>query len=321
MLLSHVWVCAGHEPTPTGRVLAITVEGIKCASGAVSAGRGSNPTDQLSALAAQPVTTCALHACIMPSQESDATCELQSIPRSEFVPCEQGALLVHMHDILQHLQASAGRPQDPQHSQTFQGMDAATGSHSPASSANTQQAATVYSSSLHTDAESLLQIAASCHAAAPAAASKLSRASASLGFPVWSQTVNVSVAPQDHLDAGQKLPTQYDGLEIAGRGWSAGNLRQQLVLVDLFLPEEPAAMLTSINQAANPVDAEDQPRDDAFIAQPPAVAEQAVADGTAEDQGSCTAGWWVWLSRAGMAVVVVSLQLLPLHSYVGTLLC
>jgi len=237
------------------------------------------------------------------------------------VPCKQGALLVHVYDILQHLQASAARPQGMQHSQTFQGMDAAAGSHSPASSATTQQAATVASSSPHTDAESLLQIAASCRAAAPAAASKLSRASAPLGLPVWSQTVNVLVAPHDHHDAGQRLPTQYDAVDISGHGWSAGNLRQQLVLVDLFLPEEPAAMLTSITQAANPVDAEHQPHDDASVAEPPAVTEQAVADGTAEDHGSCTAGWWVWFSRAGMAVVVVSLQLLPLHSYVGTLLC
>lgn len=316
--------CQGaYADRTAGKDLAVTVSGFDCAV------RGSQRSRQsrIHAPAAEkhPATalTCALHACATPSKE--AVCQLHSIPQLAFAPCEQGAVLISTRYILQHLQQAASQDSQ-QHTAGSDKLEAAADSILPDGSPNLSASDPTAASSSQASAVSL-QLAAACTAAAPAAANKVP-------LVLWSKTFNLTLSPEESMHLTQAMShssqqpgsgSQHGQPSIDGQsavdtlgaasvtplrhGWTAGNLDQQLVLVELLLPAPPQVIEDS---ESNLLSASEQLQNS--TADEETEQHEGADSLDLQQAGVCSAGWSVWLARAGMVIFVAGLQLLPLSS-------
>lgn len=270
--------CSG---LPASKMLAVTVSGLDCAHGP----RGSQPA------AAAQALTCMLHGCST-AADAGAACQLQLIHHMSFDPCA-GAVLVSTDELLQHLHQThdvpAGRPDTA-------GNDAGPASTSWTATAEGAQ-------------EHRTSLAASC---SPRPGVLSSTDTSSSTASVWTDTFHLPLSEGDRppaepgtLNITQPLllevnPTPNLSAQPLPDGWSAGDL----ILVDLALPAaalQAAAkdpqLFGSPSQQLNSSSAEQQLPHDGLAA------------------AACTAGWSLWLARAGMVVFVGGLQLLPLSQF------
>jgi hypothetical protein len=316
-------IAQGTSARSTSKMLAVTVSGIDCAAAA------SRPSKLSAAaqLGSTSATTCTLYACQAPSK--DSACHFHSIPQLTFFPCEQGAVLISTRYILQHLQA-AGDSEDSQYATTnTAGLSEATVGNFPADSKLSDAFGLSADSSSTLQTVSLLQLSVACRPAPVHGSQEESRfLAARTGTFSRSDTFTLTLSPEDlttyteqpssssNLAAGSSSHNQpYIELQATAGpeamsahlkdGWSAGNLEQQLVLVDLVLPEAPKPT-SEQHHASTPEQQPNTTADDTI--------EQLMPDSADVAAPTCSAGWQLWLTRACMVVFVGGLQLLPLSS-------
>jgi hypothetical protein len=281
-------VTAQQQPRCVVKILAIKVSEVYCSLGMHASATGKQP-----AIADQPQTAadaCVLHACY--GMES---CQMRPIPELSFSPCEDGVMLVSMQELLQ--QSAAGQAQAS--STDLEQQDLVDNAQHPETDSESSSYLTT-----SIDAPSVLQFAAECFASTASAADKTAHVSS---MPIWSDTRTIEVSANDwnstFTGAGSsgeftKAPS-YDGVQT--------NLAQQLLLVELTLPATPdftaaASTASTANQQHDSQEAHEASADGSFDGQ---------LSAHAAEHSTCVAGWQVWLARAGMAVFVGALQLVP----------
>jgi hypothetical protein len=171
---------------------------------------------------------------------------------------------------------------------------------------STADPAEAFESSSSAPLPPVLQLAAACSSSNTHASSDSSNSTAA----TWTNTFSLSLSPGDwkstahadpsgsSVDLGQQQhsqpalldahPATASSAQSLRDGWTAGDL----LLVDLVIPTAPAD--PSVQQLTS--------------------SGTATAEQDRLDAGVCTAGWSLWLARAGMAVFLIGLQLLPLSS-------